>query len=80
MGFTTNRRMAMTALRRRRLADLQLRGLAPRTHPCDVEAVKHLTPHDRRAPDQISADERRPYVLCLINDQKVAESTFRIHL
>jgi integrase/recombinase XerD len=70
----------MTTLRRRMLADLQLRGLAPRTQPCDVEAVKHLTQHYRRAPDQISEDELRQYFLFLINDKKVAESTFRIHL
>ena len=70
----------MTALRRRMLADLQLRGLAPRTQQCYVEAVKHLTQHYRRAPDQISEDELRQYFLFLINDKKVAESTFRIHL
>jgi integrase/recombinase XerD len=70
----------MTTLRRRMLADLQLRGLAPRTQPCDVDAVKPLTPHDRRAPDQISEDELRQSFLFLINAKKVAESTFRIHL
>jgi integrase/recombinase XerD len=70
----------MTALRRRMLEDLQLRGLAPRTQQCDVAAVKHLTQHYRRAPDQISEDELRQYFLFLINDKKVAESTFRIHL
>src|SRR5262249_33486956 len=80
MVFTTNRRMAMTALRRRMLEDLQLRGLAPRTQQRYVEAVKHLTQHYRRAPDQISEDELRQYFLFLINDKKVAESTFRIHL
>jgi site-specific recombinase XerD len=62
------------------LEDLQLRGLAPRTQQCYVEAVKHLTQHYRRAPDQISEDELRQYFLFLINDKKVAESTFRIHL
>jgi integrase/recombinase XerD len=70
----------MTTLRRRMLEDLQLRGLAPRTQQCYVEAVKHLTQHYRRAPDQISEDELRQYFLFLINDKKVAESTFRIHL
>jgi hypothetical protein len=35
----------MTALRRRMLEDLQLRGLAPRTQPCYLEAVKHRTQH-----------------------------------
>ena len=70
----------MTALRRRMLEDLQRRGLAPRTQQCYVEAVKQLTQHHRRAPDQISADELRQSFLFLINDKKVAESTFRIHL
>jgi hypothetical protein len=32
----------MTALRRRMLEDLQLRGLAPRTQQCYLEAVKYL--------------------------------------
>jgi integrase/recombinase XerD len=72
--------MAMTALRRRMLEDLQLRGLAPRTQQCYLEAVKHLTQHYRRAPDQISEEELRQYFLFLINGKKVAESTLRVHL
>jgi hypothetical protein len=76
----THRRIAMTALRQRMLADLQLRGLAPKPQPCDLEAVHHLAPHDRRAPDQLSAEERRQSCLCLRNEQQVAESTFRMHL
>ena len=70
----------MTALRRRMLEDLQLRGLAPRTQQCDLEAVKHLTQYYRRAPDQMSEEELRQYFLFLINDKKVAESTWRVHL
>jgi site-specific recombinase XerD len=75
-----NRRIAMTALRHRLLDDLQRRGLAPRTQPCDIEAVKHLSPHDRRAPDQLNEEEIRQYFLDLLHEKKVAESTFRIHL
>jgi integrase/recombinase XerD len=80
MRFTTNRRMAMTALRRRMREDLQLRGLAPKTQQCYLEAVKHLAQHYRRAPDQISEEEIRQYFLYLINEKQVAESTLRIHL
>lgn len=65
----------MTVLRRRMLEDLQLRGLAPKTQPCYLEAVKHLAPYDRRAPDQISEEEIRQYFLYLINEKQVAEST-----
>jgi integrase/recombinase XerD len=67
--------MTMTALRRRMLEDLQLRGLAPKTQQCYVEAVKHLAQSYRRAPDQISAEEIRQYFLYLINEKQVAEST-----
>lgn len=79
MGHT-NRGMAMTTLRRRMLEDLQLRGLAPKTQPCDVAAVHHLAQHYRRPPDQLSEEELRQYFLYWLNVKKVAESTFRIHL
>ena len=70
----------MTALRRRLLEDLQLRGLAPKTQPCDVAAVHQLAQHDQRAPDQISAAELRQYFLFLLPEKQVAESTCRIYL
>jgi integrase/recombinase XerD len=70
----------MTALRRRMREDLQLRGLAPRTQPCYLEAVKQLAQHYRRAPDQLSEAELRQYCLFLLHEKKVAESTCRIHL
>jgi integrase/recombinase XerD len=68
----------MTALRRRRLEDLHLRGLAPRTPPCSLEAVKHLAPPDRRAPDPMSEEELRQYFLSLLKEKPGAESTWRI--
>jgi integrase/recombinase XerD len=70
----------MTALRRRMLEDLQLRGLAPKTQQCYVAAVQQLARHYGRAPDQLSEAELRQYFLFLLNEKKVAESTFRIHL
>jgi integrase/recombinase XerD len=70
----------MTALRRRMLEDLQLRGLAPRTQQCSLEAGKHLAQHDRRARAQLSDEELRQSVLFLLQEKKVAERTFRIHL
>ena len=65
----------MTALRRRMLEDLPRRGLAPRTPPCDLDAVKHLAQHYRRAPDRMSEEELRHYFLYLLNEKQVAEST-----
>jgi integrase/recombinase XerD len=70
----------MTALRRRMLEDLQLRGLAPKTQQCYLDAVKHLAQHYRRPPDQIGEAELRQYFLYLLNEKQEAESTLRIHL
>jgi integrase/recombinase XerD len=70
----------MTSLRRRMLEDLQLRGLAPTTQQCYLDAVRQLAHHYRRSPDQLSDEELRQYFLFLLNEKKVAESTFRIHL
>src|SRR5262245_49984068 len=72
--------MTRITFRRRMREDLQLRGLAPRTQQCYIEAVKQLTQYYRRAPDQIGEDELRQYLLFLINEKQVAESTFWIHL
>jgi integrase/recombinase XerD len=60
--------------------DLPLRGLAPRTQPCDVQAVHQLAQHYRRAPDQRSEEARRQSFLCLLQEKQVAESPFRIAL
>jgi len=70
----------MTELRRRMPEDLQLRGLAPKTQPCDVDAVKQLAQHSRRSPDQRSEAELRQSCLFLLHGKKVAESTCRMHL
>src|SRR5262245_6948136 len=75
-----NRRMTMTTLRRRMLEDLQLRGLAPKTQQCYLAAVHQLAQHYRRPPEQLRDEELRQYCLFLLNEKKVAESTFRIHL
>jgi hypothetical protein len=61
--------MALTALRRRLREDLQLRGLAPKTRQCSLEAVKHLAQQDRQAPDQISEEEIRQSFLSLISEK-----------
>jgi integrase len=70
----------MTPLRRRRLEELPLRGLAPTTPPCDLDAVRQLAHPYHRPPDQLSAEERRQDVLSWRQEQQVAESTVRMHL
>jgi hypothetical protein len=75
MGFITNRRVALTTLRRRLLEDLQRRGLAPKPQPCDLAAVNHLAQPYRRAPDQLSEEALRQYCLSLLHAKQVAART-----
>ena len=70
----------MTPRRRRMGEDLPRRGLALKTPQGDLAAVRQLAHHDPRAPDQVSEEELRQDFLCRLNEQKVAESTFRLHL
>lgn len=70
----------MTALRRRMVEDMQLRGLSEKTQECYVGAVKSLAKHYGRSPDGLTEEEIRQYFLYLAKERQVAESTFRVHL
>jgi integrase/recombinase XerD len=70
----------MTALRRRMLEDMQLRGLSARTQEAYARAVRQLAEHYHRSPDQLTEEELRQYFLYLANDKKVARTTATIAL
>lgn len=55
----------MTALRRRMIECLQLRGLSERTQDMYVRAVRQLAEHDRTSPDLITEEDLRQYFLYL---------------
>jgi hypothetical protein len=76
----THRGMAMTTLRRRRLEDRQLRGLAPKPPQGDVAAGRQRAHYYRRPADQLRAEQRRQSCLAWRHEQQVAERTFRMHL
>ena len=65
----------MTARRRRLREARPRRGLSPRTPPGALEAVTHLAPHDRRAPEDLSDAARRPSVRSWLTEPPVAERT-----
>ncbi len=70
----------MTPLRQRMFQDMQLRGLAPRTQTCYVQAVQQLARHYAKSPDLVTEDELRAYFLYLINEKHVAPGTVSIAL
>lgn len=70
----------MTALRKRMVEDMQLRGLAERTQEMYVVAVRQLAEHYNRSPDQITEEELRHYFLYLKNEKQVSRSTCTVAL
>lgn len=65
----------MTALRRRMIEDMQLRGLAPGTQVSYVGAVRALAEYYGKPPDQVSDEELRQYFVYLTHERKLARST-----
>ena len=70
----------MTPLRHRMTGDLQLRGYSDRTVEAYVRAVAQLAQFYHVAPDQITEEQVRQYLLHLSAVQQVARGTFTIAL
>ena len=70
----------MTPLRHRMTQDLQLRGYADRTVEAYVRAVAQLAAFYHAAPDQLTEEQVRQYLLHLTTVQKVARGTHTIAL
>ncbi len=70
----------MTHLRQRMLADMQLRGLAPKTQEAYLRAVYQLAQFVSKSPDLVTEEELRAYFLFLKNEKKVSRSTCTIAL
>lgn len=65
----------MTALRQRMIEDMQLRGLAEKTQESYLRAVRQISEHYHKSPDQISEEELRGYFLYLTNVRKISRSS-----
>ena len=70
----------MTALRRRMIETMQLRGLSANTQQAYLQAIHLLAQHYHRAPDRLTDDDIRQYFLSLRNERQVARSTSTIAL
>jgi len=68
----------MTALRRRMIEDMRLRGLLPGTQTAYVGAVRALAEYYGKPPDQVSDEELRQYFVYLTDERQVARSTRRV--
>ena len=68
----------MTPLRQRLLEELALRGYADKTRDAYVHAVACLAKHYHRAPDTLSDEELRAYLLHLHQKGDKARSTLNV--
>jgi integrase/recombinase XerD len=68
----------MTELRKRMIECLQLRGLSERTQEAYLRAVRQLSEHYHKSPDQITEAELRQYFLYLKNVKHYARSSSTI--
>lgn len=68
----------MTVLRQRMTQDMQLAGLKERTVEAYVRAVRQLSEHFHRSPDQLTEVQLRDYFLYLKNDCKISPSALKI--
>lgn len=70
----------MTPLRQRMMHDLQLRGYADRTVEAYVRTVAQLAQFYDTAPDQLTEEQLRAYLLHLSTVRKVASSSLTVAL
>src|SRR3974377_1142207 len=68
----------MTPLRQRLIEELALRGYSHRTEEAYVHAVAGLAQHYHRAPDQLSDEEVRAYLLHLHLKTTLSASTLNV--
>lgn len=70
----------MTELRRRMIQDMELHGLTDGTRQTYLEAIKNLSRHYNRPPDQLGEEEIREFFVYLIKARRLAPSTVRVYL
>jgi integrase/recombinase XerD len=68
----------ISLLRKRMYEDLQLAGLGAGTQKVYVGAIRKLAAHYHRAPDQLTEQEVRDYILYLKNKKRLASSSLQV--
>ena len=68
----------MTPLRQRMFEDMQMRNLSRETQRVYVRAVMQLARHYQKSPDQLGREEIRSYLVHLVQQRRVAPSTYNL--
>jgi len=62
------------------IEDMKLRGLAPRTQERYLHSIKTLAKHYQCAPDELTQEQIRDYLLYMLEDRRYAKSTYKANL
>ena len=69
----------MSTLREQMLADLQLKGLTPKTQKIYLREVSNYAKYFGKSPEQLGEKELREYLLYLLNERKLFKGTYRFY-
>jgi len=61
------------------LADLQLKGLTPKTQKIYLREVRNYAKYFGKSPEELGEKELREYLLYLLNERKLAKGTYRFY-
>lgn len=67
----------MGKLRDQMQSDLQLRGLSPKTQKIYLSQVRDFARYYKKSPDQLGENEVKEYLLYILKERKVSDSTYR---
>ncbi len=72
--------MKITPLRQKMIDELTLRGYSPRTHESYLYAVTKIATYYNRSPDTLTVDEMQKWLLHLINERGLSNSSCRLYV
>ncbi len=69
----------MSTLREQMVADLQLRGLTPKTQRIYLREVSNFAKYFNKSPEKLGENELKEYLLYLLNERKLSAGTYRFY-